>query len=63
MLFVWPSLAFMVFILLYCPCMATVTAIIRETHHWGYGVFSIVYNTLAAWIIAFGVFNLANWLS
>ena len=53
------ALAFMVFILLYCPCMATVTAICRETGSWRYGIFSVVYNTLVAWIVAFIVYNIA----
>lgn len=53
------ALAFMVFILLYCPCMATVTAIVRETGHWGYGAFSVVYNTLVAWLLAFATYHLA----
>ncbi len=53
------ALSFMVFILLYCPCMATVTAIIRESGHWGYGAFSVIYNTVLAWIVAWVVYNLA----
>lgn len=53
------ALAFMVFILLYCPCMATITAIVRESGHWGYGAFSVVYNTLLAWVVAFIVYQLA----
>lgn len=53
------ALAFMVFILLYCPCMATITAIVRESGHWGYGAFSVVYNTALAWIVAFIVYQLA----
>ncbi len=53
------ALAFMVFILLYCPCTATVVAIIRETGHWGYGVFSILYNTAVAWLVAFIVYRIA----
>ncbi len=53
------ALAFMVFILLYCPCMATVTAIVRESGHWGYGAFSVIYNTLLAWVVAFIVYQLA----
>ncbi len=52
------AIAFMVFILLYCPCMATVTAIVRETGHWGYGAFSIVYNTLVAWLAALAAYQL-----
>lgn len=54
------AFAFMVFILLYCPCMATVTAIVRETGHWGYGAFSIIYNTAVAWLLAFIVFQLCR---
>lgn len=53
------ALAFMVFILLYCPCIATVTAIIRESGSWKYGVFTIVYNTAVAWIMAFIVYRVA----
>ncbi|MCM1225501.1 MAG: ferrous iron transport protein B, partial [Lachnospiraceae bacterium] len=46
------ALSFLVFILLYCPCIATVTAIVRETGYWRYGAFSVVYNTLVAWVAA-----------
>lgn len=53
------ALSFMVFILLYCPCMATVTAVVRETGHWRWGAFSVLYNTAVAWIVAFVVFRLA----
>ncbi|MCM1292829.1 MAG: ferrous iron transport protein B [Bacteroides sp.] len=51
------ALAFMVFILLYCPCTATVIAIVRETDSWRYGLFSIFYNTLVAWIVAYIVYR------
>ncbi len=53
------ALGFMVFILLYCPCIATVTAIVRETHSWRYGLFSVVYNTAVAWVMAFIVYRIA----
>lgn len=53
------ALSFMIFILLYCPCIASVTAIVRETGSWKYGGFSIIYNTLVAWIIAFVVYQTA----
>ena len=53
------ALSFMVFILLYCPCIATITAIVKETGKLKYGIFSIAYNTLVAWIIAFGVYRVA----
>lgn len=53
------ALAFMVFILLYCPCIASILAIVRETGSWRYGVFSIIYNTTVAWVIAFITYRLA----
>ncbi|MDE7388672.1 MAG: ferrous iron transport protein B [Muribaculaceae bacterium] len=53
------ALAFMVFILLYCPCIATIAAIAKECGSWRYGLFSVVYNTLLAWLAALLVYRLA----
>lgn len=53
------ALAFMVFILLYCPCMATVTAVVKETGNPRYGLFTVVYNTLVAWLFAFATYHVA----
>ncbi|MDE5608052.1 MAG: ferrous iron transport protein B [Muribaculaceae bacterium] len=53
------ALSLMVFILLYCPCIASVTAISRETGSWRYGAFSVLYNTALAWVASFAVYRLA----
>lgn len=53
------ALSFMVFVLLYCPCIATITAVVRETGNPRYGLFTIIYNTLVAWAFAFVVYRLA----
>lgn len=53
------ALAFMVFILLYCPCIATIAAITKECGSWRYGIFSTVYNTLLAWIVSFIIYRIA----
>lgn len=53
------ALAFMVFVLLYFPCIATLSAIARETGSWKYSLFSICYNTSLAWILAFITYNIA----
>lgn len=53
------ALAFMIFILLYCPCIATVVAIVKETRNWRYGVFTVVYNTTVAWLVAFTAYRIA----
>lgn len=54
------ALAFMVFVLLYFPCIATLTAISRETGSWRYAAFSVIYNTALAWIFAFLTFKVAS---
>jgi len=60
------ALSFLVFTLLYTPCLATVAAIKRGTGSWGYTVFSIVYSLGLAYVLAFGVAyfgGIFNWLS
>lgn len=47
------ALAFMLFILLYSPCIAAITAIWRETGSAGWTAFSVGYQTILAWMIAF----------
>lgn len=53
------ALGFLVFVLLYCPCVATLAAIARETRSWRYAAFSAVYNTVLAWLMAFIVYRIA----
>ncbi len=51
------ALSFMVFVLLYFPCIATVVAIAREAGSWKYGLFTLIYNTFVAWIFSFLVYQ------
>ncbi len=53
------ALAFMVFVLIYFPCIATMIAIVREAHDWRYGLFSLVYNTFVAWALAWVTYRIA----
>ena len=46
------ALAYMVFILLYLPCIATIIAIKSESGSWKWALFSIVYSTTLAYIIS-----------
>ena len=54
------ALSFMVFILLYCPCIASITAIVKETGRWKYGAFAVIYNTVVAWLVGFVVFQVVS---
>jgi ferrous iron transport protein B len=51
------AVAMMAFVLLYLPCLATVSAIRRETGSLGWMFFSIAYNTGMAWVVAFVVYQ------
>jgi len=51
------AFGFLLFILIYFPCIATIVAIKKESGHWKWGAFSIIYSTGMAWLIAFLVYQ------
>lgn len=60
------GIAFLIFILLYSPCAATLTAMLKE-HGWRWSVFTFAYLTALAWIVATVAyqvldFNSRSWL-
>ena len=52
--------AFMVFILLFFPCIATIAAIADETGSRKWALFSIIYNTAVAWIAGYIVYTIGG---
>ena len=56
------ALAYMVFILLYFPCIATFVAIRNESGKWKWAIITAVYTILIAWVAAFITFRLASLL-
>lgn len=50
----------LLFVLIYFPCVATIAAIKEESGSWRWGLFSIVYTTLLAWLVAFAVFQIGS---
>ena len=54
------ALAYMVFILLYFPCIATFIAIKNETGGWKWALFTAVYTIILAWLMAFATFHIAS---
>ncbi len=47
------AFAFLVFVLIYFPCVAVVAAIKKESGSWKWATFMIVYTTGLAWVLAF----------
>jgi ferrous iron transport protein B len=45
------GLAFMLFVLIYVPCIAVLAAVRRESGKWKWTVFMVGYMTIMAWIV------------
>ncbi len=54
------ALAFMIFALLYFPCLAALAAIRKETGSWRWVALSIFYNTAVAWLVAWVAYTVFN---
>ncbi|MBW2121740.1 MAG: ferrous iron transport protein B, partial [Deltaproteobacteria bacterium] len=53
---------FMVFVLIYTPCLATVAAIRRETGSWRWTGFSVGYSLTLAWVLALTIYQVGSLL-
>ncbi len=56
------AFALILFIMLYAPCFATVTCIVKESGAWKWGAFSMIFNTATAFIIAALVYQSGRWM-
>lgn len=56
------ALSFMLFVLLYFPCVGVLAAITKESGHWKWGVFTVFYTTSIAWVVSFIVFQTGSML-
>jgi ferrous iron transport protein B len=52
---------FMIFILLYFPCVAVLVAIRREAG-WRWAVFTAFYTTAVAWLVAAAIYQVGSWV-
>jgi ferrous iron transport protein B len=52
------AFSFMLFILIYFPCVGVVAAIKRESGSWKWAAFTVLYTTGIAWILSFSVYQI-----
>ena len=55
------ALAFVLFVLLYFPCVATISTLRKEVG-WKWASFSVVHSLVLAWVVAFLVFRIGSLL-
>ena len=54
------GISYLLFILIYMPCVAVVATVNRETGSWKWALFLISYTTVLAWLLSFAVFQLGS---
>ncbi len=54
------AIGFLLFVLIYFPCVATVVAIKEESNSWKWALFSVFYSTGLAWLMAFLVYRIGS---
>lgn len=54
------ALSFLVFILLYFPCVAVIAAIKNESGHWKWAAFTVFYTTGIAYLMSFLVYQIGS---
>jgi ferrous iron transport protein B len=54
------AFSFLIFILVYFPCIATIIVVKRETNSWKWALFMIGYTTALAWILSASVYQIGS---
>ena len=54
------AFCFLLFVLIYFPCIATIVAIRHESGSWGWAVFAAVYTTALAWVVSAVVYQVGS---
>ncbi|MEG1572305.1 MAG: ferrous iron transport protein B [Bacteroidales bacterium] len=54
------AVSFLIFVLLYFPCIAVFAAIKKESKSWKWAIFMALYTTILAWIIAFAIYQIGS---
>lgn len=55
------AMSFLIFALLYIPCIATIAALKNESSRWKYALMSSVYTLVVAYTLSFLVYQLMTW--
>lgn len=54
------AVSYMLFVLLYFPCVATLAAIRHESGKWKWAIFTAIYTTVLAWSVSFAVYQIGS---
>jgi len=57
------GISYLLFILVYMPCVAVIITVSRESGSWKWALFLILYTTVLAWLLSFSVYQLGSLIS
>ena len=52
--------SFLLFVLIYFPCIATIAAIKQESGSWRWAFFAAIYTTVLAWVVSALVYQIGS---
>jgi ferrous iron transport protein B len=56
------AISFIVFVMIYLPCLAASMVFVREAGNWKYLVYLFVFTTASAWILSFIFYNITKFI-
>lgn len=56
------AVSFIVFVMIYLPCLAASMVFVREAGNWKYLGYLFIFTTVTAWVLSFISYNLAKYL-
>ena len=56
------GMSFMLFTLIYTPCLSTIITLKNEAKSWAFALLSVVWSLMLAWIVSFAFYQSARWL-
>ena len=54
------AFCFLLFVLIYFPCIATIAAIKQESGSWSWALFAAIYTTVLAWVVSAAVYQIGS---
>ena len=56
------AFSYLMFTLLYFPCVAVIAVVKKESGNWKWAAFMVIYTTTIAWVVAFLVNQIGNFI-
>ena len=54
------AISFIVFVMIYLPCLAASMVFVREAGNWKYLAYLFIFTTISAWLLSFFAYNISK---